>query len=255
MNVSIENDWAISDSHVHIGQCGLSGLKLSVQNFLEYINGNNLHQVVVMPFDTKLRETNSKIVDLADCFQDVYGLMRFQITPYHQHIKEFLELLDRNKRVIGVKLHPTFDRLPITHPLFNEIVEGCAEREGLMLIHCGRWKEVSDYRFAYQIAAQYPQLKVIIAHMGGNELANCRGTINMAQNHPNVYLDTSNCRLSLLLKEAVDLLGAHRILFGTDYPWGSFHANFFTVYDAPISEKDKKTILHDSLEKLLESLK
>jgi len=153
-----------------------------------------------------------------------------------------------------VKFHPSFDRAPVTNGAYDDLFTWLEENHLIALIHCGRWREVSNYRFALEVAEAHPDLKVVLAHMGGNELALSLGAIEGARDLENVYLDTSNCRIPFIIEIAVKELGSRRILLGSDYPWGSLKANVWTVLDSEISEDSKRRILHGNLEKLQEGL-
>jgi predicted TIM-barrel fold metal-dependent hydrolase len=243
--------WKISDCHVHFGQCEfVESLSLSEEEILNYADKYGLKKLLVFPYAVDLKERNRELVDLASDDSRIFGLVRFQAFSY-ERIEDFLALLGYSKKIVGVKLHPSADRIPITHVAFDSLFKALNDLKAICLVHCGRWKEVSDYSFVFNRAKEFPDIKFIIAHMGGNEIANSRGAILQALTSPNVFLDTSNCRLSILIKEAVDRIGAEKILFGTDYNWGSFMANFYTVLEAPISDDQKKLIFHENLNRLL----
>ena len=63
-------------------------------------------------------------------------------------------------------------------------------------------------------ADKYPNMKLIIAHLGSIEHINAI----KAAKHGNIYTDTSGYLSSLnnVIEYAVDAIGSERILFGTD---------------------------------------
>lgn len=250
---NVLNSWQVSDAHVHYGRCGLTGLTMTQKKLENYITNHNLVETLIFPFDQNLVKTNNELVKLVPQLKDSYALIRFQFVEYMHNFGAFFELLDEPK-IVGVKLHPSFDRIPVTHPFFEPLFKILQKKRSIALIHCGRWQEVSHCSFAFQIAKRYPNIRVIIAHMGGNELANTLEAIKLAKKHPNTYLETSNCRLNLMIKKAVKSIGENRILFGTDAPWGSFFANLYTVLETPIGEEKKKCILHDNLQGLIKTV-
>lgn len=243
--------WEISDCHVHFGQCEMGlALKLSQEDILNYAVQYGLKKLLVFPYGVDIKPRNRELVDFANANSGIFGLLRFQAFS-DEHIEAFLALLGVSKKIVGVKLHPSGDRIPITHAVFDSLFKALNDLKAICLVHCGRWREVSDYSFVFKRAKEFPDIRFIIAHMGGNEVENSRGAILQALAAQNVFLDTSNCRLSALIKEAVDRIGAEKIIFGTDYNWGSFMANFYTVLEAPISDDQKKLIFHENLSRLL----
>jgi predicted TIM-barrel fold metal-dependent hydrolase len=218
-----------------------------------YIKQHDLLTTLVLPFDLDLKRTNNELIRILPELKGAFGLVRYQFVDYMQDLDSFFGLLDK-PRVLGVKFHPSFDRIPVTHPVFEPIFKILQKRRLVALIHSGRWQEVSHCRYAFQIAKRYPNIHIIVAHMGGNELANTQEAIRLARKHPNTYLETSNCRLNLMIKKAAKTVGEKRILFGTDVPWGSFYANLYTVIETPISEEEKKCIISDNLKSLIETV-
>ncbi len=75
-----------------------------------------------------------------------------------------------------------------------------------------------------QVAADFPKLKIVIAHMGGDY--NFQALV-MAETHPNVYMDTAHLQYFcprflppiepiILIERALRFAGADKILFGSE---------------------------------------
>ncbi len=72
-----------------------------------------------------------------------------------------------------------------------------------------------------KVARTFPDLKMIIAHLGFPWV---REVIALVRKHPNIYADISGLRLRtwVLYTALVELIqygGENKIFFGTDYPW------------------------------------
>jgi uncharacterized protein len=93
------------------------------------------------------------------------------------------------------------------------------------------------------LAARFPKVTIIAAHLRPNSL---RG-IWEAREHRNVHFDTSGGQpVSGAIEAAVKLLGAHRVLYGSDvyYPGGrDFSAQKACIEEARISDKAREQIL------------
>ena len=72
--------------------------------------------------------------------------------------------------------------------------------------------------------------------------------IEVAERHPNIWLECSYAEHPRRIGEAVMRLGADRILFGSDWPLGGGHIawDMTRVTYAPISEGDKAKILGEN---------
>lgn len=239
----------ISDAHVHFGLDSLVGEKIDEYRLDKLFKKYNVEKSLVFPFDIEVDKTNEKIIRLSNMRKEIYGLIR--ITP--SLVKKYTNILDKilNDKIVGVKFHPSMDKTRVTSSIFESIFEILNEHNAIALIHAGRWQEMSSYKFPIEIAKKYSNVKVIMAHMGGNEIPNTKSAIMEGKDIPNLYFETSNCRIPALLKLAVKELGKDRILFGSDAPLGSLGANIHTVIDAELPEEVLDAILYSNLKKLL----
>lgn len=127
-----------------------------------------------------------------------------------------------------------------------------------------------DLRFSnpldlHSIALRYPGLNFILPHFGAGFL---REALMLAHLCPNVYLDTSSSNswmrfegldLKTVFQRALDVVGAHRLLFGTDssyFPRGwnyaIFEAQTRAMRDLGLSTADARLILGENLPRLFE---
>jgi predicted TIM-barrel fold metal-dependent hydrolase len=89
---------------------------------------------------------------------------------------------------------------------------------------------------------------IIVAHLSA---AGYRG-IQDIRPYPNLLIDTSGSQcFSGIVEYAVSVLGAERILFGSDVPGRDFAVQLGRVYGAKISEADQEKILYGNAERLL----
>ncbi len=114
---------------------------------------------------------------------------------------------------IGVKAHPFWHRYkPI------ELLPIAVELEKMgkpLLIHAG-FDEHGDYD---ALLKKVPDLKLILAHAGFPLYSDAWGKI---KNNTNIYVDLSQSSYlnEKTTRQAVELLGAEKCLFGTDGPYG-----------------------------------
>jgi uncharacterized protein len=115
----------------------------------------------------------------------------------------------------GVKLHPT---TTLAHPADEPTVallRQAAELGVPALFHCGD----DPYTTPQAIAAgarRAPDTAVVLGHMGG--YFHVDDAIAMAERHPNLYLETSAMPYPSKIAEAVERVGAERVVFGSDGP-------------------------------------
>lgn len=162
------------------------------------------------------------------------------------YTKEALEEIDRcvyDYGFIGFKLyHQYFIDEPVLYP----IVEKCIQLDVPILVHAGHsphfnleQPRLSGSEHFAGIAKVYPEANIIMAHIGGG--GDWQWQIKGIVDTPSIVCDMSGSVVDApMIEQAVKLLGAERILFGTDM---SVEACVGKILAANISEEDKKTIL------------
>lgn len=192
----------------------------------------------------------------------------------HPHMDDTRRELERIAALglKGIKIHPAYQHTYFDDPKYFQILEVCGELGLIVLAHAGIdiglpspvFCTPKMVRRSLNIAGP---VKLILAHMGGwrqweeveDELADT-----------SVYLDTSfsfgtltpldNVHLPEsernLMGEAQFLrfirsFGTHRILFGSDSPWGDPSADISRIRALPLSSSEQNAILGENACKLL----
>ena len=127
-------------------------------------------------------------------------------------LQELIKWKDR-PGFIGVKAHPFWHRYPPIELL--PVAVELAKIGKPLLIHAG-FDNHGDYEV---LLREVPGLKLVLAHAGFPLYAD---TWKKIKNNKNVYVDLSQSSYlnAHTTRQAVDDLGATRVLFGTDGPYG-----------------------------------
>ena len=172
----------------------------------------------------------------------LYGLAFVDVGFTKEAIKE-IERCVYDYGFIGIKLyHQYFIDDPQQYP----VIEKCIELDIPILVHAGysphlreSQPRLSGGQHFANIARIYPEANIIMAHIGGG--GDWHWQIKAIADSPSIVCDMSGSITDApMLEEAVAVLGADRILFGTD---ASYEASIGKILSANISEEDKKTIL------------
>lgn len=148
----------------------------------------------------------------------------------------------------GVKLHQCWENFSIDSDFFREVALW-AEHNGLPLfIHLYSDAEVEKI---IEYKKRHPNLKLIIAHLFGLELF-----LKHNFKDENLYFDMSTLQLisKTRLMDAIHFVGADRVLFGTDTPYGckdNIRKNLNRISSLDISSADKDWILGENMRGLL----
>ena len=167
---------------------------------------------------------------------------------------EDLDFVERHRAsVSGIKLHPSCDRIKVTDERVIPFLE-FAERQGApVVIHCGRWQEMSSYRLALEVAEKHPNLDFVLSHMGGDtpELETATTDAVKDRGLVNVFLGIEGVREYWAVQRAIDELGADRVIFGSDFPLGHPRMYLGLVDALRLSPGDRALVLGGNILRLL----
>lgn len=148
----------------------------------------------------------------------------------------------------GIKLHPSLHGYLFSdHGLLDPIFQACAEEKLIVIVNALDDAFVSPFGIE-EIAKGYPEVPVIIAHMGA--VWNVPDSITVAGRNTNVYLDTSATML-IDVKNAYKRLGAKKILMGTEWPANDFDMERLKIRKAIPDENDRALVEGGNLARLL----
>ncbi len=151
----------------------------------------------------------------------------------------------------GIKLHPDFQKFNIDDESAERFYRA-AEGKLPILFHIGddRYDFSKPYRLA-KMAKKYPGLNFIAAHFGGYR---CWHESEIYKGLNNVYFDTCSSLpfiTSERAKELIDLHGADRFFFATDFPMWDATAELERFNKIPLTEKEREMILSGNIKRLL----
>jgi hypothetical protein len=120
----------------------------------------------------------------------------------------------------GVKLNGAQNEYHIDCPEAMEVIAEVAARNGIIAFHIGAdYPDFTDSVRAERVARAFPDTKFLMVHMGGAGVPDVsEKVIEIAGRNPNMYLIGSAVPVEKV-KNAIDILGADRILFGSDTPF------------------------------------
>lgn len=198
---------------------------------------------------TDLRE-NDQVLDFIGRARKRYWFFPW-VNPSAEGDLDYLKSM--RGRIHGIKLHPSVDRIKITDPAVEPFLE-LAEAEGLpVMVHCGRWQEMASYRLALEAAGDHPGCPFILSHMGGDTPELEMGTIEGIEGGglDNVHLGIEGVREYWAVQKAVDVLGASRVVFGSDFPLGHPRMYMGVVDALDVGACDRALILGGNILRLV----
>jgi predicted TIM-barrel fold metal-dependent hydrolase len=155
----------------------------------------------------------------------------------------------------GVKLNGAQNSFMIDDPDISlPVIEEIAATGKILAFHVGAdaFENTHPFRVA-KIAAMFPDLPILMVHMGGVGHADLTdAAIEFAGLHPNLTLIGSAARTKAILK-AVKTLGAQRVCFGSDTPFELMHverARYEAMLEGEVTADEKADIMGGNIARL-----
>ena len=152
----------------------------------------------------------------------------------------------------GIKLHPDFQKFNIDDPQAERFYRA-AEGKLPILLHMGddRYEYSAPHRLV-KIAKKYPNTTFIAAHFGGYR---CWSESRLYKGLGNVYFDTCSSLPFISADEAkriIDMHGADRFFFATDFPMWDAAQEIERFYKIPLSDREREMIFSENIKRLLQ---
>lgn len=155
------------------------------------------------------------------------------VDPNQKKTFEQARYMLNSKKCLGIKIHPYCHGYPIAQHA-DEIFSFADELGQTVLTHPDDMLDTLKY------ADKYPNMRLIVAHLGTNEEY---VKIIREAKHQNIYTDTSGMASfkNNVIEHTVQQVGSEKILFGTDSYSCAFQRG--RIDYANIAQKDKENIL------------
>lgn len=235
----------IIDSHTHV-QKTMDFWDSPPERILDLINEACIDMAVIMPYS----DNPELILYIHQCVSrypnNLVGYAR--LDPADPDSVDILEHSVNNLGMKGLKLHPVGN---LVHPAAESsiaLINKAASLGTPTLFHCGDEEFTLPFQIA-EAARLCPQAVIILGHMGG--YFHVEDAIRAAEKYENIYLETSAMPYPEKIKDAVDRVGANRILFASDGPGCPPDLELYKIKSAKLSDNDEKLILGVNIKQLL----
>jgi predicted TIM-barrel fold metal-dependent hydrolase len=235
----------IIDVHAHLGST--PWFQADRDGLLRAMERAGIQQMAVssrLALASNFAEGNFKLKAALDGAPQLLGYVVVNPAYIDISVQEMRRYLGA-RNFVGIKVHPGVSGQPLASAATRALVNRFRRYQKPILVHV--WGE-EDVRGLEILAQECPTVKLIAAHAGGDAWAAC---LALAERQLNVSLEpfTGGAERDKI-EEGVERIGAHRILFGTDFPVLNPGVALGMLADARLSEADKNLILGGNAEKL-----
>lgn len=239
----------------------------TIDDVLENMNSFGIDYTIMANFaPTKILNKNNKwTLDTSKNNPTLIPLVSFHPDMEEDFEQLFEEYLESGAK--GVKLHPMAQGFDPRDPRLKCMYQLCNEISLPVVFHCGRvanarLNEYSDVDTIEPLIKRYRNIPFILTHMADGSV---RDVLRLSQQYKNVYFDTSivitgyspiletnepSWIEDTVVEEVVEKVGAERLIFGSDYPWGSPGHDLKRFLSMKLRDEQRKMILGQNSERL-----
>lgn len=244
-----------ADTHITPTDEGISSEEL-----IEMIDNSDVDKTLTWiqpPYMRKISKSNQYLYQAAKKYSDkIIGFGWADPNLGVENAKDMVKKCIYEYGFHGVKLNGAQNNFYVDDPKISlPVIEEIAKTGKAIAFHVGvdAYEHTHPFRIA-KIAKMYPDMKILIVHMGGVGMPDMsKAVIEVAEEHSNIYLIGSKISPIPILN-AVKTLGADRVCFGSDTPFEFMHvelAKYRALLDREVSEDDKAKILGGNISRIL----
>lgn len=226
------------DAHAHIGYIGgWADVGITEEGLIRQMNEFDIERTALCCEDNDvtlgaMRDNPGRLIGC------IY------VNPLNPQAAEIIEKY-AEKGFSAVKLNPLRHAYCADGEMVFPVMEK-AEKLGLpVCIHSGH----PPYSLPWQIgllAEKYPNVKIMMIHMGHGHGVYIDAALKMARKYSNIYLEMSGMPMPSKILEAYETVGKDRIMFGTDTPFHHPSVELQKVLVSGVDEQGLKRILYDN---------
>jgi uncharacterized protein len=238
----------IFDIHTHLGG---HGLDWNVDGLVELLDDYDVRRAVVMPWDDAPGQNpaaNDEIAEAVRRFPDrLVGFARIHPKDRAAATKELRRAVEE-LGLRGLKLHPLTTGTRLDDPVTLTLVEAAAGYGVPVYFHSGDDPTTQPLMFEV-LVREVPDATIVLGHAGAYLF--WRDAAQLAARCSGVYLSTPGTMGPHQLAQSVRIVGAGKILFGSDTPAMHIAAELAKVEAAGLTAEERADILNGNACRLL----
>lgn len=240
----------IIDAHAHVDEVEAFGWRDTPEKLLRLMDSAGIERSIITTYadEPGPEDGVNRLRDYVNGHPDRFvGFPRMDPRWGQQAIDTFERLIVEDG-MRGLKLHPVSN---LSNPFADftvEMLDKAAELDVPVLIHSGDRIMCLPHQIGE--AAARTEATLIMGHIGG--FFNAREAIEVAAIHDNIILETSAFPYPRIIQDAVERLGAERLMYGSDQPAANPHVELAKIAVLNLTDEQRRQILHGTVANLLD---
>lgn len=232
------------DAHSHIGYFGgWSDVGITAEELLRQMDEYNVEKTVICTYPMQ------ESIEAVDKYPDrLIGAA--WVNPMENRAEAQVRDAVKNHGFKAIKLHPLMHGyLPNDQCVFP-LAELAKDLDIPLMIHTGHPPYSLPWSVA-QLADLYPDVTMVMIHMGHGNGMYVQAAIDMAKKYPNLYLETSGMPMHTKIREAYEKVGSHRIMWGLDAPFHHPTVEMQRTIVSGLTDRQLEDVFYNNAKELL----
>ena len=227
------------DAHAHIGEFGSwANLSCTAEDLIKSMALYNVEKTCLFYLDNDLVRAAVKKYP-----KKLVGYV--WPDPRQEKARALTRTALRQWKFKGIKLHPLIHAFLPTDVIVAPIMEEARSSKVPVLIHSGHPPFSLPWSIG-ELAENYKDVTIVMLHMGHGHGVYIQAAINTAKKYDNIFLETSGMPMHTKIKEAVDILGDNRVMYGSDYPFHEPTVEISRVSAAGLSSGQLEKVFYEN---------
>ncbi len=244
----------VIDSHTHVDLVEAWGWMDPPEAILDLMDEAGIEKSIIMSYRDAVMPDDPATIYLHQALQKypqrLIGYVR--INPNSAQSMQALDQAIGDLGFKGLKLHPvSYVSFPYSQPTI-QLMERAAQYHAPVLFHTGDESLALPEQVA-EAARLCPSAQVIMAHLGG--YYHVQAAIEAGVELPNILIDTSAIPYPWMIRQAIDALGAERVLFASDGPGCLPKLEIEKVLLAGLSSAEQELVFSGNIKRILEGVR
>ena len=236
----------IFDTHSYLGGSLIPGVNHNAAVIATTMQPRGIDQAILMSEHARRIDPiagNRILKATIEQAPNLFGCLVAHVNRTESSIAAMRELMS-NRKMLGMAVVADHPEEPVHRLVADEIINAYRRYSKPLFLFAHNEAMVEA---VLEISKAFNMLKVVMVGMGGRDW---RSAIAAAHATTNLHLETSGALDRAKIPAAVEVLGAHRILFGSGSPHVDPAAALGVVQDAGISPDAKNRILSGNAHRL-----
>ncbi len=229
---------SIIEAHAHLGEFAVFGETLTTEKLLTIMDEHDIEKAVVSALPNSLTREAAE-----EHPERISGLVR--VNPFDDDAPALVDEAIQDWGFKGVKLNPLFNNYTPDNPVVDPVMKAARRHIVPALIHSGHAPWSLPWSFE-RLARRFPDVTIVMAHMGHGHIVYINGALDVAEDHPNIAVDTAGMTMHTKIREAVERLGENRVMYGSDVPLGHPAWEIPKVKVSGLDEQQLRKVLYEN---------